>query len=288
MEKKTNVKRTIAEYLIMTAATLVMACGIYFFKFPNNFVMGGVSGISMILGKVQSVISPATAMLIINIALIIAGFFIFGRGFSIKTVYCSLILSLALEGLELLFPMTAPLTDDPMLELVFAVALPAVGSAIVFNLGGTTGGTDIIAMVLKKYTSMNIGISLFFVDAVIVAAGFFVNGVKAGMYSLVGLLIKALVVDVVIENINISKYFFIVTTKPDLVCRYINENLHKGATLWEGKGSYTGEEKTVIMAVMTRTQAVAMRNHIKEMDPGAFVVISSTSDIIGKGFRGPV
>ena len=288
MEKKTNVKRTIAEYLIMTAATLVMACGIYFFKFPNNFVMGGVSGISMILGKVQSVISPATAMLIINIALIIAGFFIFGRGFSVKTVYCSLILSLALEGLELLFPMTAPLTDDPMLELVFAVALPAVGSAIVFNLGGTTGGTDIIAMVLKKYTSMNIGISLFFVDAVIVAAGFFVNGVKAGMYSLVGLLIKALVVDVVIENINISKYFFIVTTKPDLVCRYINENLHKGATLWEGKGSYTGEEKTVIMAVMTRTQAVAMRNHIKEMDPGAFVVISSTSDIIGKGFRGPV
>ncbi|MBO4869709.1 MAG: YitT family protein [Clostridia bacterium] len=288
MEKKTNVKRTIAEYLIMTAATLVMACGIYFFKFPNNFVMGGVSGISMILGKVQSVISPATAMLIINIALIIAGFFIFGRGFSVKTVYCSLILSLALEGLELLFPMTAPLTDDPMLELVFAVALPAVGSAVVFNLGGTTGGTDIIAMVLKKYTSMNIGISLFFVDAAIVAAGFFVNGVKTGMYSLVGLLIKALVVDVVIENINISKYFFIVTTKPDLVCRYINENLHKGATLWEGKGSYTGEEKTVIMAVMTRTQAVAMRNHIKEMDPGAFVVISSTSDIIGKGFRGPV
>lgn len=288
MEKKTNVKRTVAEYLIMTAATLVMACGIYFFKFPNNFVMGGVSGISMILGKVQSVISPATAMLIINIALIIAGFFIFGRGFSVKTVYCSLILSLALEGLELLFPMTAPLTDDPMLELVFAVALPAVGSAVVFNLGGTTGGTDIIAMVLKKYTSMNIGISLFFVDAAIVAAGFFVNGVKAGMYSLVGLLIKALVVDVVIENINISKYFFIVTTNPELVCKYINENLHKGATLWEGKGSYTGEEKTVIMAVMTRTQAVAMRNHIKEMDPGAFVVISSTSDIIGKGFRGPV
>lgn len=288
MEKKTNVKRTVTEYLIMTAATLVMACGIYFFKFPNNFVMGGVSGISMILGKVQSVISPATAMLIINIALIIAGFFIFGRGFSVKTVYCSLILSLALEGLELLFPMTAPLTDDPMLELVFAVALPAVGSAVVFNLGGTTGGTDIIAMVLKKYTSMNIGISLFFVDAAIVAAGFFVNGVKTGMYSLVGLLIKALVVDVVIENINISKYFFIVTTNPELVCKYINENLHKGATLWEGKGSYTGEEKTVIMAVMTRTQAVAMRNHIKEMDPGAFVVISSTSDIIGKGFRGPV
>ena len=288
MKKNANVKKTAVEYLIMTAATLVMACGIYFFKFPNNFVMGGVSGISMILGRVQSVISPATAMLIINVALIIIGFFIFGRNFSIKTVYCSLILSLALEGMELLFPMSGPITDDPMLELVFAVGLPAVGSAVVFNLGGTTGGTDIIAMVLKKYTSMNIGVSLFFVDAAIVAAGFFVNGAKAGMYSLVGLLIKALVVDVVIENINISKYFFIVTTHPEDVCKYINENLHKGATVWEGKGSYTGEHKTVIMAVMTRNQAISLRNHIKQLDRDAFVVISSTSDIIGKGFRNSV
>ena len=286
--KEKNFKRTFIEYLMMTVATLVMACGIYFFKFPNNFVMGGVSGISMILGAVQNVISPATAMLIINAVLIIVGFFVFGKHFSIRTVYCSLVLSVALEIMELLIPMEKPITDDPMLELVFAVALPAVGSAVVFNLGGTTGGTDIIAMVLKKFTAMNIGMSLFFVDAAIVVGGFFVNGAKAGMYSLVGLLIKALVVDVVIENINISKYFFIVTTNPDAVCSYINDNLHKGATIWEGKGSYTKENKTVIMAVMTRSQAVAMRNHIKEIDKNAFVVISATSDIIGKGFRNSV
>ena len=244
---KKNVKKIISEYLIMTAATLVMACGIYFFKFPNNFVMGGVSGISMIVGAVQNAVSPATVMLIINAVLIVVGFFVFGKKFSIKTVYCSLLLSGALELMELLFPMSKPITDDPMLELVFAVALPAVGSALVFNVGGTTGGTDIIAMVLKKYTPLNIGMALFFVDAAIVAAGFFVNGAKAGMYSLVGLLIKALVVDVVIENINISKYFFIVTTNPDQVCKYINENLHKGATVWEGKGSYTNEKKTKLI-----------------------------------------
>jgi len=286
--KEKNIKKTVLEYLMMTVATLVMACGIYFFKFPNNFVMGGVSGISMIIGAVQDKVSPATVMLIINAVLIVVGYIIFGKHFSARTVYCSLVLSGALELMELLFPMSQPITDDPMLELIFAVALPAVGSAVVFNLGGTTGGTDIIAMVLKKYTAMNIGMSLFFVDAAIVAAGFFVNGAKAGMYSLVGLLIKALVVDVVIENINISKYFFIVTTNPDEVCRYINENLHKGATIWEGKGSYTKEDKTVILAVMTRSQAGSLRNHIKEIDKNAFVVISSTSDIIGKGFRNSV
>ena len=227
-------------------------------------------------------------MLIINGVLLIIGFFIFGKNFSVRTVYCSLLLSGALELLEVLVPMSKPVTDEPMLDLMFAVALPALGSALVFNFGGTTGGTDIIAMILKKYTPLNIGMALFFVDAAIVAAGFFVNGVKTGLYSLVGLLIKALVVDVVIENINISKYFFIVTTHPEQVCKYINENLHKGATVWEAKGSYTNENKTVIMAVMTRSQAIAMRNHIKETDKGAFVVISSTSEIIGKGFRNSV
>ena len=288
MEEKRSGKQILREYALMTAATLAMAAGIYFFKFPNNFVMGGVSGLSMVLGRVQTAVSPATVMLIINAALLVVGLAVFGRRFGVKTIYCSLLLSLALEGLEFLVPMSAPITDDPMLELVFAVALPAVGSAVIFNLGGTTGGTDIVAMILRKYTHFNIGTALFCVDALIVGVGFFVNGAKAGMYSLVGLLIKALVVDVVIENINISKYFFIVTTAPDEVCAYINANLHKGATVWPGKGSYTHEDKTVILTVMTRSQAVAMRNHILQIDPGAFVVISSTSDIIGKGFRNPV
>ena len=283
--KEKKLKKILKEYSLLTAATLIMAAGIYFFKFPNNFVMGGVSGISMLIGSLQNAVSPATAMLIINLALLIVGFIVFGRDFSIKTVYCSLLLSGALEVLELTVPMNGPITGDTMLELVFAVALPAVGSAVVFNLGGTTGGTDIVAMIFKKYTHMNIGMSLFFVDAAIVAAGFFVNGIAPGMYSLVGLLIKALVVDVIIENINISKYFFIVTTVPDKVCEYINVNLHKGATVWQAKGSYTKEDKTIILAVMTRSQAVSMRNYIKSVDPHAFVVISSTSEIIGKGFR---
>ncbi|MBQ3847614.1 MAG: YitT family protein [Clostridia bacterium] len=288
MEKKEKIKRIFIEYSIMTVATVVMACGIYFFKFPNDFVMGGVSGISMILGKIQNVISPATAMLIINVLLLIVGFIIFGKGFSAKTVWCSLVLSLTLELLEKLVPMNESLTGDTMLELVFAVALPAVGSAVVFNLGGTTGGTDIVAMVLRKYTPINIGVALFFVDVAIVIGGFFVNGIRTGLYSLVGLLIKALVIDVVIENINISKYFFIVTTNPDEVCKYINEKLHKGATIWKATGSYTKEDKTVILAVMTRSQAVALRNHIRDIDKNAFVIISSTSDIVGKGFRNTV
>lgn len=278
-------KRIFLEYLGLTVSTLILSAGIYFFKFPNGFVLGGVSGISLILETVFPFISASTVMLIINVILLVIGLIILGKGFGLKTVYCSMLLSLSLSAFEYLVPMTSPITDAPFLELMYAVILPAVGSAVVFNLGGTTGGTDIVAMIMKKYTSINIGTSLFFVDAAIVASGFFVFGVKCGMYSLLGLLIKALIVDNVIESINISKYFFIVTTHPDEVCKYINENLHKGATVWNGHGSYTHEDKTVILAVMTRTQALSLRNHIKATDKDAFVVISSTSDIIGKGFR---
>lgn len=279
------IEKPIIQYLILTAGTLAMSAGIYFFKFPNGFCMGGVSGISMILGAIAPKFSAGTVMLMINVALLIVGAIVFGRNFGIKTVYCSLLLSLSLSALEIIIPMKAPLTDEPMLEFVFAVLLPALGSAVIFNLGGTTGGTDIVAMILKKYTSIHIGAALFCVDAIIVACGFFVFGIKAGLFSALGLLSKALVVDGMIDNINISKYFFIITTHPDEVCRYINDCLHKSATIWRGVGSYTHEDRTVILAVMTRTQAVSLRNHIKAIDSHAFVVISSTSDIIGKGFR---
>ena len=134
MEEKRSGKQILREYALMTAATLAMAAGIYFFKFPNNFVMGGVSGLSMVLGRVQTAVSPATVMLIINAALLVVGLAVFGRRFGVKTIYCSLLLSLALEGLEFLVPMSAPSPQTgfrnplPMMSLVLEITTKAPGS----------------------------------------------------------------------------------------------------------------------------------------------------------------
>ena len=278
-------KQRIRDFFLLTVGTLMVVIGVYFFKFPNNFSTGGVSGISVILGALLPGISTGQLVLGINLALLLVGFLVFGRGFGIKTVYCSLLMSFSIYILERAVPLTAPLTSQPMLDLVFSVILPAVGSAILFNCQGSTGGTDIVAMIFKKYTSVDIGKALFCTDFLIATAAGVVFGIETGLFSLLGLLAKALVVDSVIENIHLSKYFTIVTHKPDEVVDFIKGTLNRSATILTGEGAFTHEGRKVILTVMGRAQAVKLRLYIRSIDPNAFIVISNTSEIIGKGFR---
>lgn len=149
----------IKEFILLTVGILIMVVGIYFFKFPNNFSFGGVTGIAIVVSEYLPV-SRGVITTIINVALLIIGFLLLGKGFGIKTVYTSLLMSFGLSFLEKVCPMTHPLTDEVILELAFGIFLPAVGSALLFNIGASSGGTDIVAMILKKYTSINIGNAL--------------------------------------------------------------------------------------------------------------------------------
>ena len=213
------------------------------------------------------------------------GFCVFGRSFGIRTVYCSMLMSLSIYILERVLPMEHPLTTQPMLELVFSVLFPAVGSAILFNIQGSTGGTDIVAMIFKKFTSLDIGKALFCTDFIIATLAGVVFGIETGLFSLLGLLAKALVVDSVIESINMSKYFTIVTHNSDEVIAYIKKELNRSATLVTGEGAYTHEGRKLILTVLNRAQAVRLRGYIRSIDPHAFIVITNISQIIGKGFR---
>ena len=285
MESKSSMKDKIKDFLWLTLGTLMVTIGAYFFKFPNNFSTGGVSGISVILGALIPGMSTGTLVLIINVTLLIVGFCVFGRSFGIRTVYCSMLMSLSIYILERVLPMEHPLTTQPMLELVFSVLFPAVGSAILFNSQGSTGGTDIVAMIFKKFTSLDIGKALFCTDFIIATLAGVVFGIETGLFSLLGLLAKALVVDSVIESINMSKYFTIVTHNSDEVISYIKKELNRSATLVTGEGAYTHEGRKLILTVLNRAQAVRLRGYIRSIDPHAFIVITNTSQIIGKGFR---
>lgn len=226
MQKKTRrFERTAAsvckEYAILTLATLVMSAGTYLFKFPNNFSFGGVTGLAVVLSAV-SPLSAGTYNFIINMALLVLGFLFLGKGFGVKTVYISVLMSVALSAAEKLFPMSGPLTDQPVLELIFAIAIPGISSAIMFNMGASSGGTDIVAMILKKYTSMNIGTALLAVDLLIAVSACFVFDITTGLFSLCGLFTKTIVIDTAIENINLCKYFTIVCKDPTPICDFIH------------------------------------------------------------------
>jgi len=283
--KKAISKETINDYLICTIGSLVMAVGIYFFKFPNNFSIGGISGLSIILSNYFHLSSAAVITAIINAALLVLGFILLGRDCGAKTVYGTVLFSGALIVLEKFVPISAPLTDEPFLELFFAVGVPAFGTAMLFNRNGSTGGTDIIAMVLRKHSSMNIGAALLVSDTII-TLGSFLFGIKVGLFAILGLLMKSLVVDGVIESINQCKCFQIITEEPEEIGNFIKTVICRSATIIEAKGAYTNQKKYLVIAVMKRYQAVQLRRYLKENHPETFMMIMNSSEIVGRGFRG--
>lgn len=279
-----NIAEKGRHFLLMTGSTLLMAVGTYFFKFTNNFTFGGITGLAVLVAK-TGLMSASDFNLIASMLLLIIGMIILGKKFAAKTAYCSILLSVTLSILERVCPMSHPLTDQPMLELCFAIALPAMGSAVLFNIGSSSGGTDIIAMILKKYSSFDIGHALLASDVLITAAGFFVFDVKTGLYSLLGLTVRSFMVDSFIESLNLSKYFNVVCDHPDSICDFIVHDLNRSASVCHAKGAYSGQDKYIIMTALNRAQAVQLRNFIKKEDPNAFILISNTSEIIGKGFH---
>ena len=276
-------KELLREFIILTLGTAIVAVGVYFFKFPNHFSTGGVTGMAILLSAVLP-ISSSIISSVLNIAFLILGFIFLNKGFGTRTIYCSLLFSLLLSLFEWICPLAAPLTDQRLLELFFAVILPAIGSAILFNLQGSTGGTDILAMILKKYTSVDIGQALLYVDVIIAGSTLFLFGVETGLFSLLGLVLKSVLVDSVIESMNRKKSFMVVTTHPDEVCKYITDVLHRSATYWKGEGAYTHGEKWIVLAALSRAQSVALRRHLQTIDKEAFVLITNSSEIFGKGF----
>ena len=276
-------------WVILNLGTLLLAAGIYFFKNPNNFATGGVSGIAIILSKFTTKyvawLDSAFLMQVLNVILLIIGFIFLGKGCTFKTAYCSLVYTAEMQLFKLI-PLELPLTDSIFLEFIFAMLLSAAGSAIIFNCRASSGGTDIIALIIKKYTRIkDVGTALLITDFFIAASTFFIFDIQTGLFSLLGLFTKAFVVDSVIESIGKSKYVQIITTKPELITPFILEGIHRGYTSVKAQGGYTGEERTLIITVCKRGEALKLKMRIHSADPQAFVILTDTNGIVGKGFR---
>ncbi|MBP1737244.1 MAG: hypothetical protein H6Q60_1125 [Oscillospiraceae bacterium] len=273
-----------AELGWMTLGSILIAVGDYFFKIPNHFSTGGVSGLSILLASLIPGLSSANLILIFNLLLLLIGFFALDQEFGLRTVYCTVLFSGIVQGLDLIFHLSAPLTSQPILELFFSVIFPAVGAGILFNVGASSGGTDIVALILKKFTSLDIGISLLCTDVLIAGASFLVFGIETGLFSLLGLCLKSVLVDTVIESLNRRKSFLIITTEPDISCSFITTVLHRGATKWQAEGVFSHTPHYIVLTAVNRHQAVTLRRYLKQQDPHAFLLITNSSEIFGKGF----
>ena len=272
------------ELALMVLGTALVAAGTYFFKFPNHFSTGGVTGLAVLINAALPALPASNVAAVLNLLSLVLGFAVLGRGFGVRTIFCTVLFSAMLAGLEAVVPLSAPLTDQPLLELLFGVLLPALGSAVLFNIEASTGGTDIVAMALKKVTPMDIGMALLLSDVLIAGGTLFLYDIRTGLFSLLGLMLKSVLVDSAIESLNRRKSFMVVTRFPEELCQFITGRLHRSATYWTATGAYSGEEVTVVLTVISRGQAVVLRKYLRGLDPHAFMVVSNSSEIFGKGF----
>ena len=278
--------KNIRSYLMITLGTVLMAVGVYFFEFANDFSTGGTAGLAQMISEMTGFLTPAQLASIFNVVLLAVGMIVLGKAFTFKTIYCSLLLTLLLNLFEQLVPVTEPFTGQKVVELFIDMILVSVGAALIFNEDGSSGGTDVVAMILKKYTRINVGKALLLVDSIVILLAFSAFGTETGILSLFAIVIRAFVVDGAIENFNSSKFLMIITDKEEKILHYIMHDLERGASVVNNcTGAYTNNEKRMIISVMDKREAVKVKKMIKQIDPVAFVIVGTTNDIQGAGFK---
>lgn len=268
-------------FIYLTIGSIIFAVGIYFFRTPNSFIVGGASGLSIILAKMFSSLTMGQFTAAINLICTMIGILVLGKTFSWKTIYCSLIYPIIIMCFEEIVLTSSPLTDEPFLELIISVILCGLGAGLVIYAGGSTGGIEIFALIVKEKTHFTVGNALMVFNFIIALFSSMLFGVKACMFSVLGVFFHSIIVDRVIQILNSEKLLMIVTERCEEVCGYINNELAGSATVMNAIGSFQGREKNFIIVVLKPQPASLLKKNIKKIDQNAFVIGMTTFDITG-------
>lgn len=273
-------KRTIIDYLGITLGSFLIAFSLTSFLVPNRIAAGGVSGLATVIFYLTSFPIGIT-MLIINIPLFIAGIKIMGMGFGIKTVYGIISLSIFTDLLQ---PQMTALTDDLLLASIYGGVVGGLGLGIVFRSRGSTGGTDLIASLINYFTGISVGEGLLIADGVVVTlAGIFFN-LEVALYAAVTIFINSQTIDIVQEGLNFKKGVLIISDQAAAINKMIVNDLNRGVTEFEAKGGYTGQDKEVLLCVISRSEVSELKRLVSKIDKNAFVIISNVHEVLGEGF----
>ena len=273
-------KRTIIDYLGITAGSFLIALALTVFLVPNRIAAGGVSGLATVIYYITSFPIGIT-MLIINIPLFFAGLKIMGMSFGMRTIYGIVSLSVFTDLLQ---PHMTSLTNDLLLASIYGGVLGGIGLGIVFRSRGTTGGTDMIAALINYFTGITVGEGLLIADGIVVTlAGIFFN-LEVALYAAVTIFITSRTIDVVQEGLNFKKGVLIISDKADEINEMVVNDLNRGVTEFEAKGGYTGDRKDVLLCIISRSEVSELKNAVSEIDKDAFVIISNVHEVLGEGF----
>lgn len=270
------------EYVWILAGSLIIALSFNLLLLPNRIASGGVSGLSILIHPYTGW-EPAIVQWAFNIPLFLAGWLLLGGRFGIKTAVGSVVLPLFV----LLTKEWAPLTDTPLLAALFGGAGVGTGLGIVFRGRGSTGGLDLAAQIIHKYTAIRLGLAVAMLDGVVIAASGFVFSVEQAMYALLGLFVTSKTIDLVQLGFSRSKVAFIVSNETERVSQAVLHDLDRGLTLLPARGGYSGGDRMVLMTVVSQREVIRLKMLVKAHDPDAFIIISDTAEVLGEGFQKP-
>ena len=265
--------------------SFILASGFVLFITPYKIVPGGVYGISIMLHHIFGTPVGFVALLF-DIPLTIIGIKILGPRFGIKTVVSFVLTAVFVDGLTYLYGTEPLVKDDALLSSIFGGLFIGVGLGLIFKSRATSGGSDIVAMIISKYTKLPVGQLMIAVDSAIVLIGLLVfQDWKIPLYSLIVIFITGKVIDTILEGMNYDKVLLIVSDKTEEIRDKIINDLNRGGTLLNGEGLYNNYERQIVFTVVNRRETVMLQDYINTIDPNAFVTVLNANEILGNGFK---
>ena len=283
LERK-KLKRTLVELLTLTFGSVIFAAGVACFLDPNSIASGGVSGIAIIITKFFDLLPTGTVIALINVPILLVGTIKFGFKFLASTMYTVLVSSLAVDTLAVV---VGPLTDNLFLASVGGAVLVGLGIGLVFRAGATTGGTDVIVKLLRtKFRHLPTGIVFTIVDGcVCLTSGLVFHNIEITIYAVITLMLSSMVINKVLYGGDGARMIYIISSKNDEIANRLMKEVDVGATFFHGNGAYSGREYEVLMVVMRAKLLPKARDVVKQVDDGAFMIVTNATSVFGEGFK---
>ena len=281
---KSLIWQEVKSHIIITVAIIISAIGWTGFLIPSNMLGGGVTGLSTIIYWVTG-LPTGISIFALNAILILIAFKSLGRRFALSTIYSVIVTSVVFYIFQE-YVFLAPIIEDRFLSAVLGAGLNGVACAFIFLEGSSTGGTDIIVMMINKYRNITLGRLTLFINVAIISCSYFVfRDLELLIYSYVGLMVTSYTMDLTMNGSKQSVQMFIFSQKPDEIADKVGEEVHRGVTMIKGTGWYTKTENNIVMVVVRKTESQRVIRIVKQLDPAAFVSVNTVMGVYGKGFE---
>jgi uncharacterized membrane-anchored protein YitT (DUF2179 family) len=273
--------RVVRDYSGITVGLVLTALALDVFLVPNRLAAGGVSGLATVLHYTVG-FPVGLVMVVLNVVILLAGILTHGLSYGVKTLYGAFGLSVLVD---ILAPFVPKVTGDPMLATLYGGILSGIGIGIVFRFGGSTGGTDIVAQILARYSNIAVGKLFLIADGFVMLAAAVAFGIKLALYGMISVFVMGWVIDLVQEGVSTEKVVYIMTDKHEEIAARVFSELDRGVTFFKSIGAYTGNERNTVFVVIARKQVDALVKIVRELDPQAFVIIHDAAEVLGHGFK---